>query len=78
LCFRAQQETEARIEKASAIKEVDDRIVGLRREINGSKDVLADYKTFQSFLFSLSPEHWRLQLQQQQQYSGIFHYLNNV
>ena len=61
-CFdRAHQETAARVEKGSAIKELDDRVVGLRREIGKGRDTLAEFMTFQTFLYSLSPEHWRLQ-----------------
>ena len=49
------------MEKGSAIKELDDRVVGLRREIGKGRDTLAEFMTFQTFLYSLSPEHWRLQ-----------------
>lgn len=51
-----------RMEKAAAIKDTDDKIVSLKREINNLKDVLAEYGTLESFLFSLSPESWRLQI----------------
>ena len=36
-------------------------MVGLRREIGKGRDTLAEFMTFQTFLYSLSPEHWRLQ-----------------
>ena len=47
-------ETAARVEKAAAIKELDDRVVGLRREIGKGKDTLAEFMTFQTVLYSLS------------------------
>ena len=49
------------MEKAAALKQVDNRILTLKRDINKLKDSLAEYGTYQGFLFSLSPESWRLQ-----------------
>ena len=67
---RAHLETAARVEKGAAIKELDDRVVGLRREIGKGKDTLAEFITFQTFLYSLSPEHWRLQ-QEERRSNGM-------
>ena len=43
------------------MKQVDNRIVTLKREINKLKDILAEYGTYQGFLSSLSPESWKKQ-----------------
>ena len=42
------------MEKAAAIKELDDRVVRLCREIGKGKDTLAEFMTFQTVLYSLS------------------------
>jgi hypothetical protein len=49
------------VEKAAVLKKVDNRILTLKRDISKLKDSLAEYGTYQGFLFSLSPEAWRLQ-----------------
>ncbi len=54
-----------RLEKTLDIKAMDDRTLALRREINKLRDILAEYTTFETFLFSLSPEAWRIQQQSQ-------------
>jgi hypothetical protein len=49
------------VEKAANLKQVDNRNLTLKRDINKLKDSLVEYGTYQGFLFSLSPESWRLQ-----------------
>ena len=67
LFSRAEHETQSRLEKATDIKEIDDRIVSLKREISQTKDNLIEYTTFETFLYTLSPESWRIQQEQEQQ-----------
>eukprot|EP00094_Tigriopus_californicus_P002517 TCALIF_02434-PA protein Name:"Similar to Ccdc38 Coiled-coil domain-containing protein 38 (Mus musculus)" AED:0.18 eAED:0.12 QI:0/0.57/0.25/0.87/1/1/8/0/417 len=57
---RAETETQVRLEKVADIKGIDEHLVALKREINKKKDVLVEYATFETFLFSLSPEAWRM------------------
>ena len=42
------------------MKQVDNRIITLKREINKLKDILAESGTYQGFLTSLSPDSWRV------------------
>ena len=48
-----------RLERTTDIKVIDDGIVGLKRIINKLKDQLAEFATFEAFLYTLSPEAWR-------------------
>ena len=41
------------------MKQVDNRIITLKREISKLKDILAEYGTYQGFLSDLSPQSWR-------------------
>lgn len=43
----AELETRLRMEKATALKQVDNRIIALKRDINKLKDVLAEYGTYE-------------------------------
>ena len=45
--FSAELETRLRLEKAGALKQVDNRIIALKRDINKLKDVLAEYGTYE-------------------------------
>lgn len=47
------------MEKTADIKDLDDAILGLKRQISKLKDELAEYATFETFLYSLSPDAWR-------------------
>eukprot|EP00093_Oithona_nana_P013472 13472.XXX_1034541_1032957_1 [CDS] Oithona nana genome sequencing. len=55
----AELETRLRLEKAGALKQVDNRIIALKRDINKLKDVLVEYGTYERFLYSMSPSAWR-------------------
>ena len=55
----ADHETRIRIEKTTKLKQVDNRIITLKREISKLKDILAEYGTYQGFLSDLSPSTWR-------------------
>ena len=56
---RADDEMFVRLERTTDIKTIDDGIVGLKRVINKLKDQLAEFGTFESFLYTLSPDAWR-------------------
>ena len=45
--FSAELETRLRLEKAGALKQVDNRIIALKRDINKLKDVLVEYGTYE-------------------------------
>ena len=49
----AELETRLRLEKAAALKQVDNRIIALKRDINKLKDVLAEYGTYE-----VSEKNW--------------------
>ena len=51
--FSAELETRLRLEKAGALKQVDNRIIALKRDINKLKDVLAEYGTYE-----VSEKNW--------------------
>ena len=40
-------ETRLRLEKAMALKQVDNRIIALKRDINKLKDILVEYGTYE-------------------------------
>ena len=58
--FSAELETRLRLEKAGALKQVDNRIIALKRDINKLKDVLAEYGTYE-----VSEKNWPTWQQQQ-------------
>ena len=64
--FSAELETRLRLEKAGALKQVDNRIIALKRDINKLKDVLAEYGTYEV------SEKKTGQQQQQQKSSELF------
>ena len=43
----AELETRLRLEKAQNLKQVDNRIIALKRDINKLKDILAEYGTYE-------------------------------
>ena len=45
--FSAELETRLRLEKAMALKQVDNRIIALKRDINKLKDILVEYGTYE-------------------------------
>ena len=45
--FSAELETRLRLEKAQTLKQVDNRIIALKRDINKLKDILAEYGTYE-------------------------------
>ena len=45
--FSAELETRLRLEKATELKQIDNRIIALKRDINKLKDVLAEYGTYE-------------------------------
>ena len=47
------------MQKTTKLKQVDNRIITLKREISKLKDILAEYGTYQGFLSDLSPQSWR-------------------
>ena len=57
--YRADYETRIRVQKTTKLKQVDNRIITLKREISKLKDILAEYGTYQGFLSDLSPQSWR-------------------
>ena len=59
LVYRADHETRIRTQKTTKLKQVDNRIITLKREISKLKDILAEYGTYQGFLSDLSPQSWR-------------------
>lgn len=56
---RAELETEVRMEKTEDIKKIDEGVLSEKREIYILKDQLSELATFESFLYSLSPEAWK-------------------
>ena len=54
-CSSAELETRLRLEKAAALKQVDNRIIALKRDINKLKDVLAEYGTYEVRTLGLYP-----------------------
>jgi hypothetical protein len=44
------------MEKATALKQVDNRIIALKRDINKLKDVLAEYGTYQVSSLKIGPD----------------------
>ena len=52
----AELETRLRLEKAAALKQVDNRIIALKRDINKLKDVLAEYGTYEVSEKNWSPQ----------------------
>jgi len=51
---RAEFEVAIRVEKAAKLKQVDNRIITLKRDISKLKDSLAEYGTYQAWFFYLS------------------------
>jgi hypothetical protein len=45
--YSAELETRLRLEKALALKQVDNRIIALKRDINKLKDILVEYGTYE-------------------------------
>lgn len=55
------------MQKTAKLKQVDNRIITLKREISKLKDILAEYGTYQGFLSDLSPQSFREKQKQTQQ-----------
>ena len=70
--LRADHETRIRVQKTTKLKQVDNRIITLKREISKLKDILAEYGTYQGFLSDLSPQTFREKQKQAQEVHSIF------